>query len=755
MSDDEFGWSSGDDEQLVAIATDIHPVAKRKLKESTTATEPVPAKRSRSKKVTPPEPSPNVLLANSILKEQFGIDGFRLDQEKAITRLLDGGSAVVVFPTGGGKSLCYQVPGVAFRLQDEQLSRRTAGQSGVTLVISPLIALMKDQVDALLRRGIKAAVLNSSISRSEFLATQDDLRNGRLDLIYCAPERLNSEGFTASLKDIPGGIRLLAVDEAHCISEWGHSFRPDYLKIARFAEEAQVERVVCLTATATSQVAKDIRDAFKIPEEGLFRTTMYRPNLRLLAEANTKDTDYVEKLVHHLKKHTGPTIVYVTIQKATEMLAAKLKKQGFNARPYHAGMQAELRTKTQDEFLTSKNMVVFATIAFGMGIDKPDIRNIVHFDIPDSIESYSQQIGRAGRDGKPSVCMFYLATKDFYLRNIFTYGDRPSIRSLRLLMQDICTPARAQLKAGDTFYVSLYTQSKDTDIKSITLGILYAHMELHFHLFRASGTLYTKYTYTIKNPNLIYRDTSPTAAAILAGSSTAAKWSSIDLNDLSVMTDIPRADLVRKMDEWNESDAITLKKEGVQNIYRLERPLPSTPAEIDEIVQKLDERMQENEKQNLSRTTALLDLITADRCFSGSIAEYFGEATGLKEECGHCTWCETKKRVVMPDEPPQPPDPVKVKKVLDTIGARDDPRYLAKLAFGIKSPRMAAEGVYRTPVFESMNVCDFPELLRVFTEACEKEGMERERQRQARAEREIGVRGGGGQGKEVSWTLGS
>ncbi|KAK1909807.1 hypothetical protein P3342_007979 [Pyrenophora teres f. teres] len=750
MSDDEFGWSSGDDEQFAAIATDIHPAAKRKLKESTTVAAPVPAKRSRSKKVTAPEPSPNVLLANSILKEHFGIDGFRLDQEKAITRLLDGGSAVVVFPTGGGKSLCYQIPGVAFRHQDEQLGRRTAGQSGVTLVISPLIALMKDQVDALLHRGIKAAVLNSSISRSEFLAAQDDLRNGRLDLIYCAPERLNSEGFIASLKDIPGGIRLLAVDEAHCISEWGHSFRPDYLKIARFAQEAQVERVVCLTATATPQVAKDIRDAFNIPEEGLFKTTMYRPNLRLLAEANTKDTDYVEKLVHHLAKHPGPTIVYVTIQKATEKLAAELKKRGFNARPYHAGMQAELRTKTQDEFLASKDMIVVATIAFGMGIDKPDIRNIVHFDIPDSIESYSQQIGRAGRDGKPSVCMFYLATKDFHLRNIFTYGDRPSIRSLRLLMQDICTPARAKLKAGDTFTVSLYTQSKDTDIKSITLGILYAHMELHFHLFRASGALYTKYNYTVKNANLVHRDTSPTAAAILAASVKAAKWSSVDLDDLADTTGIPRADLVRKMDEWNENDAITLKKEGVQNIYRLERPLPSTPAEIDEIVHKLDECMQETEKQDLSRTTALLDLITAERCFSRAIADYFGETTGLKEECGHCTWCETKKRVVMPDEPAQPPDPVKVKKVLDTIGARDDPRYLAKLAFGIKSPRMAAEGVYRTPVFESMNVCDFPELLRVFTEACE-----RERQRQVGEGREIGVRGGGGQGREMSWTLGS
>ncbi|RMZ73394.1 family atp-dependent dna helicase [Pyrenophora seminiperda CCB06] len=706
MDSDEFGWSSGDDEDFTSIATDIQPDAKRKLSDITTDAA-VPAKRGKSTiKETTPEPSPNTLLANNILKERFGIDSFRLEQEKAITRLLDGGSAVVVFPTGGGKSLCYQVPGVAFRYQDEQLGRRNAEQSGITLVISPLIALMKDQVDALLRRGIKAAVLNSSLSRDEFLATQQDLKNGRLDLLYCAPERLNNEGFTASLKAVRGGIRLLAVDEAHCISEWGHSFRPDYLKIARFAKEAEVERVVCLTATATPQVTEDIRKAFDIPEEGLFKTTMYRPNLRLLAEANTKDTDYVAKLLVHLAKHPGPTIVYVTVQRATETLAAELKKQGFNAKPYHAGMTVPLRTQTQDEFLASKNMIVVATIAFGMGIDKPDIRNIVHFDIPDSIESYSQQIGRAGRDGKPSVCMFYLATKDFYLRNIFTYGDRPSPRSLRLLMEDICTPTRAQLKAGETF----------------------------------------TYIYTTKIPEIVEHDTSPTAKAIRKASVKAYKNTYVALEDLAEASRIPRTDLVRKMDEWNECGAIELKREGVQNVYRLERPLPSTPKEIDDIIHKLDQCCADMEKQNLSRTKALLDLITSERCFARSIEAYFGEATLQKEEkgCGHCTWCETQKRVVMPDEPPQAPDPAKVKSVLDIIPARDDPRYLAKLAFGIKSPRMAAEGVYKTKAFESMNVCDFPELLKVFTGACERE----------KGEREIGVRGGSSRGRSASWAIG-
>jgi hypothetical protein len=580
---------------------------------------------------------------------------------------------------------------------------------------------MKDQVDALLRRGIKAAVLNSSVSRDYYLATQGDLRNGNLDLLYCAPERLNSEGFIASLKDIPGGIRLLAVDEAHCISEWGHSFRPDYLKIARFAKEANVERVVCLTATATEKVAKDIRDAFSIPHEGLFQTTMYRPNLRLLAEAIPKGTDYQAKLITHLRRYPGPTIVYVTLQKGAELLADSLVRQGFPARPYHAGMSTEVRTKTQDDFLSSKNMIVVATIAFGMGIDKSDIRNIIHFDIPDSIESYSQQIGRAGRDGKPSVCMFYLSTKDFHLRNIFTYGSRPSLHSLRLLLQDLFSPAHRKLKVGDVFTVSLYTQAKEVDIGAIVLGIIYAQLELHFKLFRAAGALYSTYKYLTKDANTLQRDTSPAAVVIKKASMKATKWTHIAVDDLANDSRLERADLVRKLNQWNEQGAIELKTEGVRNSFRLERPLPSTTGEIDDIIKQLDESMGATEQMNLARTKALIDLITRKTCFSHALACYFGESdsnSNAPNNCGHCTWCETHVQVILPNEPPQPPDPVKVKNVLDKISVRDDPRFLAKVAFGIKSPRATDLKVYNTGAFESMNVCSFPELLQIFTEAC-------------------------------------
>ncbi|KAF2029759.1 ATP-dependent DNA helicase [Setomelanomma holmii] len=716
MSDD-FDLGSDDEfEDLLAAEADAVQ-GKRSLEVGDGTAEP-PLKRSKGNVALKSVSSPNCALANKVLEERFGLKAFRLEQEAAITRVLDGGSAVVVFPTGGGKSLCYQVPAVCFRYQDEGHGRQPSRTGGITLVISPLIALMKDQVDALLQRRIKAAVLNSSIARDLYLTTQDDLRHGRLDLLYVAPERLNNEGFVDSLKAIHGGIKLLAVDEAHCISEWGHSFRPDYLKIARFAKEAKVERVICLTATATVQVADDIRNAFSIPKEGLFRTTMYRPNLRLMAEATPKGTDVTTKLVAHLKTYPGASIVYITLQKQAEELAAELVNQGFPARAYHAGMKPEVRTMTQDDFLTSKDMIVVATIAFGMGIDKPDIRNVIHFDVPDSIESYSQQIGRAGRDGMPSMCMFYLSTKNFYLRSIFTYGARPSLRSLKLLLQDLCSPERRKLKVGDTFTLSLYQQSKDVDIGPIVLGLIYAQLELHFKLFRAAGTSYSTYKYITKNDATIRKDSTPAAAAIEKGAKMAKIWTTVDVDGVAKSSNLDRAEIVRTLNSWNDLGAIELKCEGVQNVFRLERPVPSITKEINDITKHLDESLGATETTNLARTQALIDLVTAKQCFAWALAAYFGQTHGVPQSCGYCTWCETRTQVVLPNEPPQPPDPVKVKRVLDTLSVRDDPRFLAKMAFGIQSPRGTELKVKYSGVFESMNVCDFQELLRVFTKAC-------------------------------------
>lgn len=344
--------------------------------------------------------------------------------------------------------------------------RQGHAEGGITLVVSPLIALMKDQVDALQRLGIRAEAMDSTKTREQHLATVDAMREGNLDIVYCAPERLNNEGFVASMASVKGGVRLLAVDEAHCISEWGHAFRPDYLKVARFAKEIQAERVVCLTATATPKVVEDVCKAFDIPkDEGVFRTPTYRENLKLQARSFlTKDESYPE-LLTFLKEHPGPTIIYVTLQKHAENLSERLRQSRIKSRHYHAGMDKVEKTSCQDEFMASNDMVICATIAFGMGIDKANIRNVIHYDFPSSLEGYSQEIGRAGRDGKQSYCMLFLCAEDFHLRESFARGDLPSKKRVRALIQQVFSQKVSGTGKGMKIEMALGQVSRENDIK--------------------------------------------------------------------------------------------------------------------------------------------------------------------------------------------------------------------------------------------------------------------------------------------------
>ena len=329
------------------------------------------------------------------LKAYFGFDRFLPLQEEIITKVLAKRDTLVLMPTGGGKSLCYQLP--ALRLK------------GLTLVVSPLIALMKDQVDGLGANGVPAGLLNSTLATQEASQVQDQARQGKIKILYVAPERLALPGFQRFLQSLD--VSLIAIDEAHCISEWGHDFRPDYRNLKSLRRDFPGVPVIALTATATEPVREDIINQLGLDKPEIFISSFNRPNLTYTIQPKTEP---LGSLLHLLEKHQGGSaIIYRFSRKATEETALELSERGFSALPYHAGLERDLRRETQEKFIRDQVQIVVATIAFGMGIDKPDVRLVVHYDLPKTVEGYYQETGRAGRDGLPSDCVLF-----------YSYGDR-------------------------------------------------------------------------------------------------------------------------------------------------------------------------------------------------------------------------------------------------------------------------------------------------------------------------------------------
>ena len=347
-------------------------------------------------------------LLYSKLKTFFGYDAFKADQEQIIRHLVAGNNAFVLMPTGGGKSLCYQLPALVME--------------GTAIVISPLIALMKNQVDVI--RGFEASesgiahFLNSSLNKIQIQEVREDLQRGVTKLLYVAPESLTKEENIALLKGIR--ISFYAVDEAHCISEWGHDFRPEYRKIRSIIEEIQPAPVIALTATATPKVQSDILKNLRIQDARVFKSSFNRPNLYY----EVRDKVEPEKdIIRFIRQHPGKSgIIYCLSRKKVEEMARMLSINGIKALPYHAGLDARTRAGNQDKFLMEEVEVIVATIAFGMGIDKPDVRFVIHYDIPKSIEGYYQETGRAGRDGQEGQCITYYSYKDIQKLEKFMQG---------------------------------------------------------------------------------------------------------------------------------------------------------------------------------------------------------------------------------------------------------------------------------------------------------------------------------------------
>ncbi|WP_347451316.1 DNA helicase RecQ [Acetoanaerobium noterae] len=343
----------------------------------------------------------------NILKTYFGYDEFRNGQDKLIESIIEGRDALGIMPTGGGKSICYQLPAIAL--------------DGITIVISPLISLMKDQVDSLNELGINAAFINSTLDNGEFLQILEGIRANSYKIVYVAPERLNTDSFINLVKDIR--ISLVAVDEAHCISQWGHDFRPSYLEIPRFINSLkQRPAVAAFTATATKEIIKEIKRLIGLRNPIEVTTGFDRPNLYYqVLKVSNKSKFLIEYLNENFKTESG--IVYCATRKSVESLVKILNDKGFSSVGYHGGMNSEERQNNQDEFILGNKRLIVATNAFGMGIDKPDVRFVIHYNMPKNMEAYYQEAGRAGRDGEKSDCILLYSASDIVKQKLMIQND--------------------------------------------------------------------------------------------------------------------------------------------------------------------------------------------------------------------------------------------------------------------------------------------------------------------------------------------
>ena len=372
------------------------------------------------------------LNLNEALKKYFGFDTFKGDQEAIIQNVLDGNDTFVLMPTGGGKSLCYQLPSLLME--------------GTAVVISPLIALMKNQVDVISNlsdvEGI-AHYLNSSLNKAAIDRVKTDIREGRTKLLYVAPESLTKEENVEFLKTVK--ISFYAIDEAHCISEWGHDFRPEYRRIRPIVNEIGSAPVIALTATATDKVRTDIKKSLGILDAVEFKSSFNRPNLYYEVRQKTKDVD--KDIIKFIRQHPGKSgIIYCLSRKKVEELASILKANDIKSAPYHAGLDSATRSQTQDDFLMERIDVIVATIAFGMGIDKPDVRFVIHYDIPKSLEGYYQETGRAGRDGGEGLCLAFYSHKDLQKLDKFMEGKPVAEQDIgRQLLQETAAYAETSV----------------------------------------------------------------------------------------------------------------------------------------------------------------------------------------------------------------------------------------------------------------------------------------------------------------------
>jgi ATP-dependent DNA helicase RecQ len=602
------------------------------------------------------------------LKQYFGFDGFLDGQKDVIGKIVAGKSAAAIFPTGAGKSLCYQLPAMHL--------------PGITLVVSPLLSLMKDQIEFLKSKQIPAAKLDSGIPREEYQATLQDGVHNKIKILMVSVERFKNERFRNQLKRMK--VSLLVVDEAHCISEWGHNFRPDYLKIPLYQKEFNIPQVLLLTATATPQVVEDMCDKFGISRDNVISTGFYRENLHLNVTSvteNRKGPALVEALA---TEPVGPSIVYVTLQKTAERVAQYLASKGLDTESYHAGMKTDLRDDIQNRFMRGNLNTVVATIAFGMGIDKKNIRKVIHYDLPKSIENYSQEIGRAGRDGLVSICTLMGNAGNVPVLENFVYGDTPEITGIRHVLDAI------RQNHGKMFEVRSSRLSMDADIRLLPLKTLLVYLEM-------DGILAPRYIY-FEDYLFKMRKTEKEIIEYFSGerrrfvetifthTRKAKVWSHPEISEMVEASESNRARVLAALEYFDEKGWIELKAKSSVEVFEI----TNGDFDVEETAKRLSDLFRNKETVDVGRIHKMISLFETGGCLAMKLSKHFGET--LSKPCGNCSFCRSGNPSRFRAEPLPPTSRTDVEKLLrelrDVSSTPVSDDLAARFLCGIVSPRL-------------------------------------------------------------------
>ncbi len=551
-----------------------------------------------------------------VLKQYFGFENLRHGQEQVINSILAGYSAAAIFPTGAGKSLCYQLPAIIF--------------PHLTLVVSPLLALMKDQVDFLKSHNIPAASIDSTQSREESNAIIQAVKTGQIKILMISVERLKNERFREFIKQIT--ISLLVIDEAHCISEWGHNFRPGYIKLPDYQKQFNIKQVLLLTATATANVIKAMSREFSIQKKHIITTGFYRKNLNIIVNPSI-ESDKLNFLGKYLNSHQGQaTIVYVTLQKTAEDICNWLRQNGVMAEAYHAGLKNDLREQIQERFMNSDNHCIIATIAFGMGIDKKNIRHVIHYDLPKSIENYAQEIGRSGRDGENANCLLLANENGINILENFVYGDTPELSGIKIVLNEI-------KQTSNIWEVLSNPLSSQSNIRLLVLKTLLVYLEIK-GIIQAKYSYYAEYKFKfLISENDIYKkfkgERQTFIQAVFQHSQKAKIWNTLNFEQLLNNYPTDRQRVIIALDYLQEKGWIILENKQMTDVYQI----LNNQFDVNLLATKLYEKFKHKEQAQIQRIKEMLQLFQSSKCLSKQLTHYFGD-TQLTANCGHCSVCQ-------------------------------------------------------------------------------------------------------------------